>query len=59
METTEQDRAQQIIDNAAFGNTHIFDGLTQTVQPVDYHDPDSPRMQVTVPDLGHSAIRGN
>jgi len=57
METTEQDRVQEIADNSAFGNTHIFDDLTQTIQPVDYHDPDSPRNRVTGRDLGHSSIK--
>jgi hypothetical protein len=56
METTEQDRVQQAIDNSEFGSMYTFDDLTQTVQPVEYRDPDSPRNQVTQRDLGHSSV---
>ena len=62
METTEQDRVQQIIEDNTIGNMagskFTLDDLTQTIQPADYHDPDSPRNQVTEGDLGHASVRG-
>lgn len=58
----EQQRVQQIIEDRVLGNIggipHGFDDLDKTIRPVDYRDPDGPRMPVTGPDLGHSAVRG-
>ena len=59
MGNAEQQRVQQIIEDRVIGGReHSFDHLNKTIQPVDYHDPDEPKLPVTGADLGHSTVRG-
>ena len=62
MGATEQERVRQIIEDGVLGNIggipYGFDDTDKTIRPVDYRDPDGPKMRVTGPDLGHSAVGG-
>lgn len=59
MRDAEQKRVQQIIEDRVIGGKqYSFDDLDKTIRPVDYRDPDGPKIPVTGPDLGHSAVRG-
>lgn len=59
MVNTEQDRVRQIIEDGVIGGRQFgFNDWNKTIGPMDYGDPDKPKMPVTGPDLGHSAARG-
>ena len=62
MVNAEQDRVRQIIEDGVLGDIggrrFGFNEWDKTIGPVDYRDPDKPKIPVTGPDLGHSAARG-
>ena len=62
MGKAEQDRVRQIIEDGVLGNIggrqFSFNERDKTIGPMDYRDPDGPKIPVTGPDLGHSAAIG-